>query len=369
MAAPASSLGALGSDSALQLLAAMAWLPQRLLVQLAALLTVAPAAGTVSSAIHAAGTGSSAGTALLESSLAKPSPDRPWRGGASSWSLLAAKNEYESFLVVINGPLQSVTVNPPKYGLAARSMAFAARYVNATKASGCLGRAGLVMDPLVPDIDVFDHEKRNAFPMDVPAGESRVVWVDVFVPASSPAGTTHAPVIVHHAAGNQSLGVTLTVLGFALPSTPSLSSLFGFGGAEVVMQAHETGPALAAQLVDKYVQAGLANRVSHADWFAHATMADQLAAGDVNDSFREWATHHAPKYDGMDVPGPAGQASLRGARLTSAQLPVPFCAVQANRSGFIKHNCTAADVAAQIDYWRQLHAAWKTRGWADLLFD
>ena len=225
------------------------------------------------------------------------------------------------------------------------------------------------MDPLVPDIDVFDHEKRNAFPMDVPPGESRVVWVDVFVPADSPAGTVHAPTVVHHATGSLSLNVTLTVLGFALPSTPSLSSLFGFGGVKAVMKAHESGPVLTTQLVDKYVQAGLANRVSHADWFAHGTPADQFGAGNVSGSFDEWATQHASKYDGMDVPGPAGQPSLRGVRMTSAQLPVPYCAIQANRSGFVTHNCSATDVATQISYWRQLHTAWKARGWAELLFD
>ena len=95
---------------------------------------------------------------------------------------------------------------------------------------------------------------------------------------------------------------------------------------------------------------------------------DQLDAGNVNGSFAAWASKHAPMYDGMDVPGPGGQPSLRGARLTAAQLPVPFCQLRSNRSGFISHNCTTADIAAQVKYWKQLHAAWQTRGWADLLF-
>jgi len=307
---------------------------------------------------------------VLESALAKPSPERPWPHGSPHWALTAAKNEYESFLVVLNGPLQGVRVTPPAFPQGtARSMAFAARYVNATRASGCLGRAGLTMDPLLPDVDVFVGEKRNAFPLDVPAGQSRAVWVDVFVPADSPAGTVHGHVTVTHSAGTlPPLPVSLTVLSFALPSTPTLSSLFGFGGAETVMQAHHTGPWHAAQLVDKYVQAGLANRVSHADWFARGTAEDQLDAGNVNGSFAAWASNHAPKFDGMDVPGPGGQPSLRGARLTAAQLPVPFCQLRSNRSGFISHNCTTADIAAQVKYWRQLHAAWQTRGWADLLF-
>jgi hypothetical protein len=41
---------------------------------------------------------------------------------------------------------------------------FVARYVNATRPSGCSGAVGLWFDPLVPDTDVYVGEKRNAFP-------------------------------------------------------------------------------------------------------------------------------------------------------------------------------------------------------------
>eukprot|EP01045_Picozoa_sp_COSAG04_P051256 COSAG04_NODE_21216_length_378_cov_0.584229_1_plen_125_part_11 len=101
--------------------------------------------------------GQSAGAAVLESALAKPSPERPWpRGSPRRWALTAAKNEYESFLVVLNGPLQGVRVAPPAFPQGtARSMVFAARYVKATRAAGCLGRVGLTMDPRVPDGDVL----------------------------------------------------------------------------------------------------------------------------------------------------------------------------------------------------------------------
>jgi hypothetical protein len=258
-------------------------------------------------------------------------------------------------------------------------MVFAARYVNATKASGCLGKPGLTIDPLVPDTDVFEHEKRNAFPLEVPAGESRVVWVDVFVPADAPSGTVQGQVVVQHGAlrerREERRNISLTILDFTLPSTPSMESLFGFGGAAAVQQAHSTGPDQASRLVDRYVQAGLANRVSHADWLARADTQDQMAAANYTNGsstgrmFEKWASTHARKYDGIDVPGPGGQVSLRGAKLTSAQLPTPFCSVHPNRSGYIKHNCSASDIKQQVSYWRQMYAAWERRGWADLLFD
>ena len=61
------------------------------------------------------------------------------------------------------------------------------------------GTAGPWPDALVPDVDAFVGEKRRAFPFDVPAGEARAIWVELFVPptatagALSRAGARHAP--------------------------------------------------------------------------------------------------------------------------------------------------------------------------------
>ncbi len=40
----------------------------------------------------------------------------------------------------------------------------------------------------MPDVDSYAGEKRNAFPFDVPAGETRAVWVDILVPENAKAG-------------------------------------------------------------------------------------------------------------------------------------------------------------------------------------
>lgn len=48
-----------------------------------------------------------------------------------------------------------------------QSMVYAARYVNAAQPSGCEGKVGQWLDPLVPDVDVHFNEKRNAFPINV----------------------------------------------------------------------------------------------------------------------------------------------------------------------------------------------------------
>jgi len=41
-----------------------------------------------------------------------------------------------------------------------------------------------------PDVDPIAGEKRNAFPFDVPANESRAVLVDVHAPQATPAAST-----------------------------------------------------------------------------------------------------------------------------------------------------------------------------------
>ncbi len=77
----------------------------------------------------------------------------------------------------------------------------------------------LFPDALVPERDSFYGEDRNAFPMAVPAGENRMAWVDVNVPASAVPGTYSTQVTVT-ASGQDAvaLPVSLVVSGPALPA-------------------------------------------------------------------------------------------------------------------------------------------------------
>ena len=106
--------------------------------------------------------------------------------------------------------------------------------------------------------------------------------------------------------------------------------------------------------------AGLANRVSHADWLTRSATLT-AAVADVNSSFAKFVTHYGPFMNGIDVPGPGGVPSLRGARLTSIQLPT-ICVIKSNRSGYVERNCSAAQVSQQIAYWRRVHANFAKHG-------
>ena len=65
-------------------------------------------------------------------------------------------------------------------------------YLDVKTPSSVEGHAGPWPDALVPDVDAFAGERRRAFPFDVPAGESRAVWVELFVPATATPGATAA---------------------------------------------------------------------------------------------------------------------------------------------------------------------------------
>ncbi|MBW2525509.1 MAG: DUF4091 domain-containing protein, partial [Deltaproteobacteria bacterium] len=90
------------------------------------------------------------------------------------------------------------------------------------------GAAGPWPDPLIPAVDAYEAETRNAFPFDVAASESRVIWVEVLVPPATPAGTYTGTVSVEGTGlTTTEIAVSLRVRGFELPSTATLKSAFG----------------------------------------------------------------------------------------------------------------------------------------------
>jgi arabinan endo-1,5-alpha-L-arabinosidase len=103
--------------------------------------------------------------AVLESALAKPRPAGAYYTDQAVLQVHCAKNEVESFIVVISGGsagLTGVTVDFTVPLAGATVSLHAARYVNATKSTGCSGATGLWADPLVPDVDVYVGVSKTA---------------------------------------------------------------------------------------------------------------------------------------------------------------------------------------------------------------
>ncbi len=170
----------------------------------------------------------------------KVRPMDPAPATTKSVALKAAKNEFESFQIVVSAAggatgvsvkLAKPLVGPGGAKIPAANVVFYREaYYDVGTASNDEGAPGLWPDPLVPDVDSYFGEKRNAFPFDVPDGETRAVWVDVLVPADAAAGD-YAATIEIDVGGQKSgeLPVSLHVGTFSLPSTASLATQFGMG--------------------------------------------------------------------------------------------------------------------------------------------
>jgi hypothetical protein len=248
--------------------------------------------------------------------------------------VFAARNEFESFQVVVRGAAANVRASAsPLTGPATlpAPRLFRVELMNLANASGPDGGTGRWPDALVPDVDETAHEARNAFPFQVAAGDSRAIWADAFVPEGTPAGDYAGSVTVTWDGGSASVPVTLTVWPFTLPQRASLKSAFGFYyGA--IPGAHGTlSPDAFAKLRERYGRLALEHRftLSHFD-----------DGGDVLAHLGD------PQYYAPLVGGTAA-TSVAGAALTSVECAAP------------------RDSASAIATWTQ---AARAGGWFDRIF-
>jgi hypothetical protein len=159
-------------------------------------------------------------------------------------TLDAAQNEFEPFQIVLGGPIHGVTASAsdltgPGTIPAANVRLYQVALYNVLYASNVEGAPGDWPDPLIPDVDAYFGEKRNAFPFDVADGQSRAIWVELFVPPGTAPGTYQGTVTVQGSdLAATPVSVSLRVRGFQLPSTASLKSAFGFGVDEAC-RAHK----------------------------------------------------------------------------------------------------------------------------------
>jgi MYXO-CTERM domain-containing protein len=251
----------------------------------------------------------------------------------------AARNEFEAFQIAITadaGAVLDVTAAATPLsgpGTIAPPRLFREELIHLANASAPDGFTGDVPDALVPDVDDVVGEKRNAFPFAVGAGQTRVIWAEVHVPADAPAGVYQGSVTV--TAGGATIStvpVELTVWDFALPSTSSLKSHFGLAYGSLPTQHGVSGDAFSV-LRARYAQLGLDHRISVSSF-------DDGYFGDLA---------HFEQFFGPLVNGTA-PTQLQGAKLTS----VRFLSTPDKR--------TASTYASWASFFR-------ARGWFDRLFD
>jgi hypothetical protein len=268
--------------------------------------------------------------------------------------LEAARNEFEPFQIALSGGARGLAAVTARAGPLERAggpgrigrehvRLYREALYDVRRRSNVEGERGPWPDALVPEVDAYDGERRSAFPFDVPAGETRALWVDVYVPQGTPAGAYRGKVELSSAGRPlATVEVSLRVRGFTLPSTSSLRSAFGFS-VDAMCRAHLGGrycldAAKAEPLVRKYVLAALEHRI---------TLMSPYYTPPVGPPWRDVDAALAPFLDGIS------SARLPGARLTSF------------RASYRKR----ADPAWERSHTEGTRAHFGERGWADRLFD
>jgi hypothetical protein len=236
-------------------------------------------------------------------------------------ALSAARNEFEAFQVVVHGGPSGRTVAGltlselvgPEGAVIPSSQAVVYRVAlyNVPSPSNGEGAAGPWPDPLIPAVDPYFGETRNAFPLVVPAGEVRSVWVDLYVPTDAAAGSYSGIATVETSEGDFEIAIDLQVYSFLLPSTSTLPSAFGIGWNAGCVAHHGS-----------YVECGADPGVEHyLTLYAREALDHRVSLESVVYYFdpasssygaEHFAELYGPLLDGSD-PGPR----LAGARLTT----------------------------------------------------
>ncbi|HYH98131.1 DUF4091 domain-containing protein [Hyalangium sp.] len=221
-----------------------------------------------------ASTVSAAPAVWTEGPLLKVGPSAQVKSAAPA-RLAAARNEFESFQIVIRGDVAvsgvraraSQLTGPNGATIPATNVRlYRESLINVTQPSGSIGTRGRYPDGLIPDVDEIDGQTRSAFPFNVPAGEARALWVDVLVPLDAQAGTYTGSIEVTADGFNTAVPMEVEVLDFELPSTPTLATAFRAWPGFICMAhtgAGDCGGAnVATELLMKYARLALDHRIT-----------------------------------------------------------------------------------------------------------
>ncbi len=288
-----------------------------------------------------------------------PEPDQP----TQAVQIHAARNEFEPFQIVLHaGTLDVEGIDIDVTDLQNQAGARIDRdnvciyfepYINLKMPSSIDGASGEWPDALIPRIDRYKHEKRNAFPFTLRAGRNQPVWLDVYVPASAAPGLYHGEVQVS-AAGRLAfrIPVELDVWSFVLPSTSSLATSFGFNGMGAMHQhfGKYTNDRQLYEISFLYEKAALWHRISmHGR--SGIPPATTVSGEKLQVNWTDFDNELRPFMEGKVFS--SGEA-LYGARATSAGVRTPPALKTSEQ---------------QIQFWRQAAEHFRKTGWMDRMFN
>ena len=295
---------------------------------------------------------------LVKSRPFDPVPDSQ----AKSVDLYAGRNEFEPFQIVLRAnskDLPGVDVAFSDFHsldgarISANNVTvYLEEFVNLSRASSIEGGDGLWPDPLVPRVDRYANEARNAFPFTVRRDRNQPLWIDVYVPAAVHPGKYTASARVSFSGRVQfSVPIKLTVWAFTLPSTATLKSSFGLNGINALKQhrGRYTNDDDLHSITSLYTKAALIHRISTNGGSMEPPKLS-YDAGKMQLDWREYDAEVGPFLDGAAIPG--GEP-LHGARATSAEIRMP-AAFQNDEQEKL--------------YWTEWTKHFQQKGWSDRLF-
>ncbi len=237
--------------------------------------------------------------------------------------LKAAANEFEPFQIVVQGGGSGASnvsatagaLTGPGGSIPASSLRlYRLGYLNIATPSSVDGATGQWPDPLIPDVDPIANQKRNAFPFNVPAGENRVIFVDLHVPKGTAAGRYTGQVAVSVGGNVTPVPISLDVLPFEIPSTSSLPSTFGIGWDATCVAHHGSyngcgGDSGIINMNSLYTRFMLDHRIT-----AEFVYTGPRASGSSYDWTNSFDNHYSPLIEGT-----ATGMQLEGAKATSVR--------------------------------------------------
>jgi hypothetical protein len=278
-------------------------------------------------------------------------------------NISAARNEFEPFQVVLKaeaGNINNVDVDvtdlrgPADAVLSKDSVTpYFERYIELKMPSSIDGGAGEWPDPLVPRVDHYLHERRNAFPFNLSKDRNQPLWFDVYVPPAARPGIYEGQVHIL-ISGKVEIGIPLRleVWNFTLPSTSSLPTAFGFSGLSALRQhfGKYTSDKDLFDITTLYEKAGLAHRIT-IDGSSGVQPAVSAANGKVHINWDDYDRQVGPFMDGRVF---SANQPLYGARAT---------AIAQHTLALLKRP------DEQIQFWRQVAEHFRQKGWIDRLFN
>jgi hypothetical protein len=294
------------------------------------------------------------------------SPGDAYDRGSASGCLLQGTDrrpdEFEPFQIVLRAGSESVDdvdvaisdLHGPRDAVISNRNAtiYFEEMVDVRKPSNVEGSPGEWPDPLVPRVDRYFGERRNAFPFKLSENRNQPIWIELYIPDDARPGNYTGDVFVEVQGRRQiSIPVNLEVWNFGLPSTSSLPNTYGFSGLAAVRQHYGkyTRDDQMLQLTALYQKAALLHRISiHGGSMAppHLSNID----GRLGINWEQYDTEVGPFLNGTAIPT---GAPLAGAKATTIDL---------RTSG------DANTDQLKILYWREFAKHFKEKGWFDRLF-